>query len=58
LNNLNKKDKKWKLIEEINHEIERLELNEQAIKNQKYLDSLSNEERISHILTKEMGVKL
>jgi hypothetical protein len=58
LNKLDKKLKKWKLIEEINHEIEKLDLNEEAIKKQQYIDSLSKEERIEYILVNEMGLKI
>jgi len=58
LNELDKKKKKWKLIKEINQEIESLELDEEAIKEQDYVDSLSDEERNRYILTKVHGLKL
>jgi superfamily II DNA or RNA helicase len=58
LNKLDKGEKKTKLIKEIENEIEVLELNDEAVKEQEYLETLDPEERNHYILTKIQGIKI
>lgn len=58
LNNPEKSNKKYKIIQELTQEIEKLELEQIDSKEQEYVDSLSNEERIKYILEKEMGIEI
>jgi hypothetical protein len=58
LNKLNKGNKKVKLIEEINQEIEKLNEADQDLKEKQYLESLTPEERNRYILEKEFGLKV
>lgn len=58
LNNLNKSNKKAKLIEEINQEIETLDKNDMDLKEKEYLESLTPEERNRYVLEKEFGLKV